>query len=230
MLWFWLSLSVHLKMEFYGIVFIAFNVLSSIKLSASHCGKLYLTWSRMSLCLLLERIGSCLPLRTACFHWKLHQKMDSPMLMCDFLSLLFCWLDSAFADCIMQIRVYKNSLYYTVNDSYFCWMQISFQPLVQCLDVDNLLKLFTAVLLERRILLRSNKYFSEPLTANNCLREVKKYNYHWFDSLYYSHYVESFQKLYRICLHAYWNLCIGFIGLFRHHHLFNFSFFLIMFW
>lgn len=35
---------------------------------------------------------------------------------------------------------------------------ISFQPLVQCLDVDNFLKLFTAVLLERRILLRSNKY------------------------------------------------------------------------
>ncbi|KAK9668772.1 hypothetical protein RND81_13G085700 [Saponaria officinalis] len=35
---------------------------------------------------------------------------------------------------------------------------ISFQPLVQCLDVDNLIKLFTAVLLERRILLRSNKY------------------------------------------------------------------------
>ncbi|KAL6994874.1 Scytalone dehydratase [Sarracenia purpurea var. burkii] len=35
---------------------------------------------------------------------------------------------------------------------------ISFQPLVQCLDVDNFLKLFTAMLLERRILLRSNKY------------------------------------------------------------------------
>ncbi|XP_010677974.2 DENN domain and WD repeat-containing protein SCD1 isoform X1 [Beta vulgaris subsp. vulgaris] len=35
---------------------------------------------------------------------------------------------------------------------------ISFQPLVQCLDVDNVLKLFTAVLLERRVLLRSNKY------------------------------------------------------------------------
>lgn len=35
---------------------------------------------------------------------------------------------------------------------------ISFQPLVQCLDVNNLMKLFTAVLLERRILLRSNKY------------------------------------------------------------------------
>ncbi|KAG8379360.1 hypothetical protein BUALT_Bualt07G0080500 [Buddleja alternifolia] len=34
---------------------------------------------------------------------------------------------------------------------------ISFQPLVQCLDVDNLIKLFTAVLLERRVLLRSDK-------------------------------------------------------------------------
>lgn len=35
---------------------------------------------------------------------------------------------------------------------------ISFQPLVQLLDVDNLITLFTAVLLERRILLRSKKY------------------------------------------------------------------------
>ncbi|CAM8977111.1 unnamed protein product [Rhodiola kirilowii] len=35
---------------------------------------------------------------------------------------------------------------------------VSFQPLVQCLDVDNLIILFTAVLLERRVLLRSNKY------------------------------------------------------------------------
>uniref|UniRef100_A0A1D1XNC3 DENN domain-containing protein 4C n=1 Tax=Anthurium amnicola TaxID=1678845 RepID=A0A1D1XNC3_9ARAE len=35
---------------------------------------------------------------------------------------------------------------------------ISLQPLMQCLDVDNLINLFTAVLLERRILLRSNKY------------------------------------------------------------------------
>ncbi|XP_023000668.1 DENN domain and WD repeat-containing protein SCD1 [Cucurbita maxima] len=35
---------------------------------------------------------------------------------------------------------------------------ISFQPLMQCLDLENLIKLFTAVLLERRILLRSNKY------------------------------------------------------------------------
>ncbi|KAK7251597.1 hypothetical protein RIF29_34931 [Crotalaria pallida] len=37
-------------------------------------------------------------------------------------------------------------------------VDISFQPLVQCLDVDNLMRLFTAVLLERRILLRANKY------------------------------------------------------------------------
>ncbi|KAJ6868574.1 hypothetical protein NC651_033602 [Populus alba x Populus x berolinensis] len=55
-------------------------------------------------------------------------------------------------------------------------VEISFQPLVQCLDVDNLLKLFTAVLLERRILLRSNKYLSDPYRNNNCLREVMKYS------------------------------------------------------
>lgn len=35
---------------------------------------------------------------------------------------------------------------------------ISFQPLLQCLDVDNFIMLFTAVLIERRILIRSNKY------------------------------------------------------------------------
>ncbi|KAH9612079.1 hypothetical protein KSS87_010128, partial [Heliosperma pusillum] len=44
---------------------------------------------------------------------------------------------------------------------------ISFQPLVQCLDVDNLLKLFTAVLLERRILLRSNKQVPVFLFADH---------------------------------------------------------------
>ncbi|KAK1421272.1 hypothetical protein QVD17_23469 [Tagetes erecta] len=38
------------------------------------------------------------------------------------------------------------------------YADISFQPLVQCLDVDNFIKLFTAVLIERRVLLRSNKY------------------------------------------------------------------------
>jgi len=35
---------------------------------------------------------------------------------------------------------------------------MSFEPLLQCLDVDNLLRLFTAILLERRVLLRANKY------------------------------------------------------------------------
>ncbi|KAL3640758.1 Scytalone dehydratase [Castilleja foliolosa] len=39
-------------------------------------------------------------------------------------------------------------------------VDISFQPLLQCLDVDNFIKLFTAVVLERRILLRSDKIFS----------------------------------------------------------------------
>ncbi|XP_057417026.1 DENN domain and WD repeat-containing protein SCD1 isoform X4 [Lotus japonicus] len=38
------------------------------------------------------------------------------------------------------------------------YVDISFQPLVQCLDVENLIILFTAVLIERRILLRANKY------------------------------------------------------------------------
>lgn len=43
-------------------------------------------------------------------------------------------------------------------------MQISFQPLVQCLDVDNFIKFFTAVLLERRILIRSHKCESDLKT------------------------------------------------------------------
>lgn len=45
-------------------------------------------------------------------------------------------------------------------------MQISFEPLVQCLDVDNLIKLFTAVLLERRVLIRSNKQVTDSWTSN----------------------------------------------------------------
>ncbi|CAM6088951.1 unnamed protein product [Calypogeia fissa] len=35
---------------------------------------------------------------------------------------------------------------------------MSFQPVVQCLDIDNVIRLFTAVLLERRVLLRASKY------------------------------------------------------------------------
>ncbi|XP_024518570.1 DENN domain and WD repeat-containing protein SCD1 isoform X2 [Selaginella moellendorffii] len=34
---------------------------------------------------------------------------------------------------------------------------MSFQPLLQCLDVDNVLQLFVSILLERRVLLRANK-------------------------------------------------------------------------
>uniref|UniRef100_A0A6N2L965 UDENN domain-containing protein n=1 Tax=Salix viminalis TaxID=40686 RepID=A0A6N2L965_SALVM len=45
------------------------------------------------------------------------------------------------------------------------------EPLAQCLDVDNFRKLLTAVLHERRILLHSNKYLSEPCRDNSCLRE-----------------------------------------------------------
>lgn len=45
------------------------------------------------------------------------------------------------------------------------YADISFQPLAECLDVDNLIKLFTAVLLERRILFRSNKYSLLTLVA-----------------------------------------------------------------
>ncbi len=37
------------------------------------------------------------------------------------------------------------------------WLQMSFEPLVRCLDVDNVLRFFTAILLERRVLLRANK-------------------------------------------------------------------------
>ena len=36
-------------------------------------------------------------------------------------------------------------------------LQMSFEPLVQSLNIENLIQLFTAVLLERRVLLRANK-------------------------------------------------------------------------
>lgn len=54
---------------------------------------------------------------------------------------------------------------------------ISFQPLVQCLDVDNLIKLFTAVLLERRILLRSNKYSLLTLVSESICHLI--YPFRW---------------------------------------------------
>lgn len=54
---------------------------------------------------------------------------------------------------------------------------ISFQPLVQCLDVDNLIRLFTAVLLERRILLRSNKYSLLTLVSEGICHLI--YPFRW---------------------------------------------------
>eukprot|EP00271_Cylindrocystis_brebissonii_P022094 TRINITY_DN830_c0_g9_i1.p1 TRINITY_DN830_c0_g9~~TRINITY_DN830_c0_g9_i1.p1 ORF type:complete len:1306 (+),score=216.55 TRINITY_DN830_c0_g9_i1:618-4535(+) len=38
------------------------------------------------------------------------------------------------------------------------YTEISFLPLIQCLDVDNLIRLFTAVALEKRVLLQASKY------------------------------------------------------------------------
>lgn len=49
---------------------------------------------------------------------------------------------------------------------------IPFQPLVQCLDVDNLIRFFTAVLLERRILLRAKKV----LITNACFGSYLPFN------------------------------------------------------
>lgn len=43
-----------------------------------------------------------------------------------------------------------------------CGLQISFQPLVQALDIDNILTLFTAVLLEKKILLRASRQVAVP--------------------------------------------------------------------
>ncbi|KAH7296013.1 hypothetical protein KP509_26G004000 [Ceratopteris richardii] len=44
---------------------------------------------------------------------------------------------------------------------------LSFQPLIQCLDVDNVIRLFTAVLLERHVLLRASKYSLLTLVAES---------------------------------------------------------------
>lgn len=56
---------------------------------------------------------------------------------------------------------------------------ISFQPLVQCLDVDNLIKLFTAVLLERRILIRSNKYSLLTLASEAICHLIYPFRWQW---------------------------------------------------
>jgi hypothetical protein len=53
---------------------------------------------------------------------------------------------------------------------------------VQCLDVDKLIQLFTAVLLERRILLRSNKSVE---FHNATLDHVLTFYYLSLSSTYY---------------------------------------------
>ncbi|KAL6552573.1 Scytalone dehydratase [Orobanche hederae] len=60
---------------------------------------------------------------------------------------------------------------------------ISFQPLVQCLDVDNFIKLFTAVVLERRILLRSEKYSLLTLVSEAICHLI--YPFRWQDGVDY---------------------------------------------
>lgn len=56
---------------------------------------------------------------------------------------------------------------------------ISFQPLVQCLDIDNLIKLFTAVLLERRTLLRANKYSLLTLVSEAMCHLIFPFRWQW---------------------------------------------------
>ncbi|NP_001316951.1 DENN domain and WD repeat-containing protein SCD1 [Gossypium arboreum] len=63
---------------------------------------------------------------------------------------------------------------------------ISFQPLVQCLDVDNLIKLFTAVLLERRILIRSNKYSLLTLASEAICHLIYPFRWVYIPLLFFS--------------------------------------------
>lgn len=91
-------------------------------------------------------------------HWELpafyrgSAKGWAPSCWCMVLVLGFVFLSvvCAMTRTVDHVLLWPTSLYHL--------LQVSFQPLVQCLDIDNFIKLFTAVLLERRILLRSNKY------------------------------------------------------------------------
>lgn len=87
--------------EICAFLFNAFNVVSSVTISASHCGILLHIWSPKYRCLHLGKIGSCLLLTVACFLWRLPRKMVYLMQMYEFLFLLwyvscmimhFCWL------------------------------------------------------------------------------------------------------------------------------------------
>lgn len=127
-------------------------------ISANHCGTSSQVWFPMYLYLHLEKIECCLLLRIAFLLLRFHQRIVFLMLM--YVGIFVtCFLPESF----QQLGCY---IVYYLLDTYkvFHKFQISFQPLVQCLDVDNFIKLFTAVLLERRILLRSNKQLHRLLT------------------------------------------------------------------
>ena len=112
MLWFWLSSSVHLKKK--GILWYVFHCI--------YCSLLYKNFSK-PLWDVISHMISNVPLPTPGKDRVLfsiencllsveappkdglpHVDVWLPTL------LLFCWLDSAFADCIMQIRVYRTHI------------------------------------------------------------------------------------------------------------------------
>ena len=49
------------------------------------------------------------------------------------------------------------ALHFPLILSISSFLQISFHPLLTCLDVDNILRVFTALLLEKRVLLLGSK-------------------------------------------------------------------------
>jgi len=71
----------------------------------------------------------------------------------DLLSILFVVSSSVqYCSTSLLLFPYCSSLLFPLRTP-----QISFQPLVQALDIDNILTLFTAVLLEKKILLRASR-------------------------------------------------------------------------
>ncbi|KAJ6676966.1 hypothetical protein OIU85_010175 [Salix viminalis] len=99
---------------------------SSIKISASHYGMLYYTWSPMYLCLLLERTWSCLPLRIACFPLRLHPKMDSPMLS----HWYNVWMWTTFANFLLLCYM-KGEFYFipTISDGGYSLLTLALEAI-----------------------------------------------------------------------------------------------------
>lgn len=122
--------------------------------AASPCG----TSLRTSLCLCLFRFQGwaryCSPWMPISWQSKPHQRMGYLMqMLVNYIIILIC-------------RFFASIFWFFCLKSFRCsclltlvllLVQMSFEPLVQALDIDNLIRLFTAVLLERRVLLRANK-------------------------------------------------------------------------